>query len=91
MTPIERAEEAKRILNSPVFRQALEDVRMGIVASMEASPMTEEHLHSQLVVSLQVLKSVKTRIEKHLNDAAVEQHRAKQDTFVSKIRERFIA
>lgn len=60
---IVRGEEAERILNSEVFKDAIGSVRDGIVSAMGSSPMGDEKTHNRLVIALQLVN----QIEKNLS------------------------
>ena len=55
---IERGSEAERILNNPVYKDALESVRKGIVSAMADSPMGDDKTHNRLVIALQLLNQI---------------------------------
>lgn len=61
---IVRGEEAKRIIEHPIFKESVQKVRDGIISAMERSPMGDTHTHNKLCITLQLLKS----LEKHLED-----------------------
>lgn len=55
---IVRGEEAERILNSEVYKQAIESVRSGVVRAMSNSPMGDEKTHNRLVIALQLIDQI---------------------------------
>lgn len=59
---VEKGSEAERILNNPVYKDALESVRKGIVNAMAESPMGDDKTHNRLVIALQLIN----QIEKNL-------------------------
>lgn len=91
MTPLEIAEEAKRILNSHVFKTVWDEVRMDLVAALEQSAMGDVDTQNKLTIALQELKQVRARLERKLGDVAMAEHRKKDDSFRDRIRERFFA
>lgn len=64
---IYRAEEAKRLIEHPLFKDALDSVKSGVVGAMGNSGMGDTETHNRLVIALQLLnqieKSIKTHIE----------------------------
>lgn len=70
MTPqqeIIRAEDAKQLLNNPLFQESIKTVRDGLIQSMSKSALGDESTHHRLVIALQLLgqieKSLTTVIE----------------------------
>jgi hypothetical protein len=59
-----RANDAKRILNEPLYQEAFSLVEEGILRAMKGSAMGDESTHNRLVIALQVLEKVR----KHLED-----------------------
>ena len=66
------AQEASQLINHPRFIQAWSNVRERIVSQLENTPMGEDEMRTELVVSLQVLKSVKQDIENDINTSALD-------------------
>lgn len=64
LTEIRRGDEAKRVLENPVYQEAVQKVREGLIQAMAASPLGEATTHNRLVIALQLL----TQIEKQLVD-----------------------
>jgi len=62
---IKDGEQAKQILDNPVYKNAIEGVRQGIISSMATSSLGDEKTHNRLVIALQVL----SQIEKQLHDS----------------------
>jgi hypothetical protein len=89
MTPIERAERAKQLLDDPVIKGAFEDIRMTLVRQLEASGMDDVDTHHQATLSLQLLKRLRTQLERYTDEIAVDKHKKQQDSFIEKMRERF--
>lgn len=57
-------EEAKAILEHPLFANAVSMVRDGLIKGMASSAMGDEQTHNRLVIALQLLN----QIEKQLKD-----------------------
>ncbi len=62
LTEIKRGDEAKRVLENPIYQEAIQKVRDGLIHSMATSPLGDAKTHNRLVIGLQVL----TQIEKSL-------------------------
>ena len=89
MTPIERADRAQQLLNDPVVKGALEDIRMTLVRQLEAAGMDDVDTHHTVALSLQLLKQLRTKLERYTDEIAVDSHKKAQDSFIEKMRERF--
>ena len=61
-----RGEEAERVLSNPIFIEAIDKVRQGIISSMEQSALGDESTHNRLVIALQLLN----KIEKNIKEVA---------------------
>jgi hypothetical protein len=59
-----RGSDAKRILESPIYIEAIDGVRKGIVESMSLSALGDTETHNRLVIALQLLG----QIQKSLTD-----------------------
>ena len=88
MTPLERAERAKQLLDDPVFVAAMDDVRMRLVAQLEQTAIGDIDTHHQAALALQMLKSIKDQIARYAAEIEIDNHRQKQDSFMHRMRER---
>lgn len=61
---IKDGEDAKKVLDNPVYKNAIQGVREGIISSMAGSSLGDEKTHNRLVIALQIL----SQIEKQLHD-----------------------
>ena len=89
MTPFEKADEAKRLLTNPVLNEALQNIRDGLVSGLEMSRMDDVDAHHNFALSLQLLKSVRTQLQRYVNEQAVIEAKNKHESFIEKMRERF--
>ncbi len=87
MTPRERGDHAKRLLEDPVLRQALDSIRDGIVSKIEASPIGDRDTHHEAAISLQLLKRVRSELMRFVDDVKVDENRAKQDAFIKNMKQ----
>jgi hypothetical protein len=88
MTPIERADEAKRVLDNPVMAQVFNDIRMGLVNRLESVPIGDIDTQHEIALTLQLLKKLKDQLQTYVNDVKVDQHREKQENFIQRMRQR---
>ncbi len=87
MTPNEKADRAREMLESEIFKVAFDDLRAGLVSKLEAAPFGDVAMHHEITLALQALNSVKTQFQRYISDAAIVQHNEKQDQYVRKMRQ----
>lgn len=63
MDEITRGHDAKRILNEPLYKEAIQAVRDGIVNAMTQSAMGDEKTHNRQVIALQVLNMIERNLQ----------------------------
>lgn len=61
---VKRGEEAQRLMDHPLMKEALGNVRSGLMEAMNNSAMGDEKTHNKLVMAVQILN----RIEAHILD-----------------------
>jgi hypothetical protein len=59
---IKRAERAEEVLNNPLFIEAVDKVRSGIINSMAESPLGDDRTHNRLVIAMQILNQIKKQL-----------------------------
>jgi hypothetical protein len=64
VSEIQRGDDARIILESPLYREAIQKVKDGLISAMQQSPLGDEKTHNRLVIGLQLLG----QIEKQLYD-----------------------
>lgn len=89
MTPIERGERAKHLLADRVMVEVFADLRAELVARLEALPIGDIDSQHEVALMLQLLKQVRSKLEKYGQEVEIDQHRKRNDSFVERIRERF--
>ena len=60
---IVRGEEAERLLNHEIIREAFDKVKDGIVGAMTHSAMGDEKTHNRLVIAMQLIDQVEKQIK----------------------------
>jgi 3-phosphoglycerate kinase len=88
MTPYERAEEARHLLENDTLKKAFVDIREGLVVQLESIPFHEIDTQHELALMLKLLNKLKSQLQTYIQNDSVDQHRRKQDTFIDKMRER---
>lgn len=60
---VKRGERAEEVLNNPIYIEAIEKVRDGIIQSMAESPLGDDKTHNRLVIALQLLSQIEKQIK----------------------------
>lgn len=85
---IHRGDNARLILESPLYRESIQKVRDGLINAMQQSPLGDEKTHNRLVIGLQLLG----QIEKQLTDVMLTGKMAQMqvnDSAVTRIKQVF--
>lgn len=88
MTPLERADRAKLLLNDPVLREAFSAVREKIVSRTEQSAFGDVDTHHHAAQMLQALAQVRTELQIWTNEIAIDKRRQKDAAWIERMRER---
>ena len=81
--------EAERLLDSPIFKEASQAVRDGIIAQMTKVPIKDAEMHTKLVLTLQLWEALERHIRNIATTGKIEQFQIEQEAKQSKIREMF--
>jgi hypothetical protein len=76
---LERAANAKRLLDSPALQAAFAEVREAIVHRIEQCPMRDTEGAEKLRIMLKLLNDVRANLEGAISDGKVTQFRLSQD------------
>lgn len=87
MTPIERAERAKQLLEDVVLREAFKAIRDQLVAKLESSPMGDVDTHHEVALSLQLLRRINVELERFADAIAVDKAREKHENWLDRMRQ----
>jgi hypothetical protein len=87
MTPREKAEYAKQLLDNPMFRHVLADLRGDLVDRLEVLPMTAHEDQHEAVLLLQLLRSIPNRLQRYVQDRDITEHKDRSLSFMDRIRE----
>lgn len=77
---IKRAEEAKRIIEHPLFTSAFDAVRNGLVDSMARSGFGDAQTHHNLAIALQLLEQIKKTFVTHIETGEMLVIKANENT-----------
>lgn len=76
MTPqeeIKRGEASKQLLENPLFKSAINEVREGVIRSIANSPMGDEKTHNRLAIALQLLNQIEKNLMTHIETGKLAQ------------------
>ncbi len=90
MTPIERAERAKQLLEDEVFKQALAAIREQLVAALESAPFGDQTMHHHITLELQALRQIPIQLRKWAAQIALDKAKAAEEKFLQNERRRVI-
>lgn len=82
---IKRGEEAKRIIEHPLFIDAFDSVRNALVDGLARSGLGDEQTHHNLAIAIQLLEQIKRTFVTHIETGEMEAIQANENT-VQKIR-----
>lgn len=88
MTPQERSDRARLLLKDPVLAEALDGLRNDVVAKLEASGMDDVDTHHQAALTLQLLKSLRVKLERFVGDSVMAVHKEQSDRFIDRMRQK---
>lgn len=60
---IKRGGDARRLLENPIFQDAMKSVKESIVGAMAKSAMGDDKTHNRLVIALQLLNQIEAQIK----------------------------
>ena len=87
MTPRERADRAKQILDDPVFVCAIADIREQLVAKLESCPVSDVDAQHDLTLTLQLLKQLRTQLARYCDEIVLDNARERQATWLQRARQ----
>lgn len=88
MTPIEKGERAKQLLDDPVVTAVFNDLRAAIVDQIEAAPPSDIDSQHELALQLRLLKEVKLRLARYASEIAIDKHKIASERWIDRMRER---
>lgn len=62
-----RGHQAEDLLNNPLFKDAINAVRDGIVSAISTSPMGDEQTHNRLAIALQLANQIEKQLISHVH------------------------
>jgi hypothetical protein len=91
MTPRERADRAKQILDDPVFGHVFSDIREQIVQKFESCPLSDVDAQHDLTITLQLLKQLKTQLIRYTDEIVLDNAKARQESWLKRAKQSLLA
>jgi hypothetical protein len=90
MTPRERAERSEQLLADEVLKGAFDDIRANLVSKLETLPIGDVDTQHEIALMLQLLKQIRAQLAQYVQGQKLDEHKAKEEKFLAKMRERYI-
>ena len=90
MTPIERAERAKQILEDKVLLAVFDDMRAGMVSQLEMSEMSDHETHHEVALTLMLLKQIRVMLARYASQIEVDKQKSRHEEWLDKVRETIV-
>lgn len=87
MSPLERSDRAKELLENPVFKEAYGAVRTELITALETLGFNDHEAQHETVLMLQLLKRIKTKLERFVDEGKVEQKKLADMNYREKLRQ----
>jgi hypothetical protein len=68
-----RGQQAKFLLENPIYQEAIESVRSAIIAAWSDAPLRDTEGHHELKLMLKLLKDLEANINRAVNDGKLAQ------------------
>ena len=87
MTPREKADRARQILDDPVFAHVMQDIREQLVAKIEACPISDVDAQHDLTITLQLLKQLRTQLARYCDEIVLDNAKARQESWLRRAKQ----
>ena len=89
MTPREKADRARQILDDPVFTHVMHDIRDQLVAKLEICPISDVEAQHDLTITLQLLKQLRTQLARYCDEIVLDNAKARQESWLRRAKQSF--
>ena len=89
MTPFEKADKARQLLDDAMFQAVLADIRARLVGKLEASAIGDVDAHHQAALMLQLLRQIPELLKQYTDEHEMQKQREAQDSWIASARQRF--
>jgi hypothetical protein len=88
MTPREKADRAKQLLEDPVFRHVFADIREQLIVKLESVAVTDLEAQHEFTITLQLLKQLKTQLTRYTDEIAIDNAQARHESWIQRAKQR---
>lgn len=82
---VKRGEEAQRLMEHPLFKEAMENVETGILDAMKESGLGDEKAHNKLVIALQIVGQIKKHMKTTMETGKLARIQLEKETLGQKL------
>ncbi len=83
---IKRGEEAELLMNHPMFKEALEGIKSGILDAMSRSAMGDEKTHNKLVMAFQLLAQIEGHFKQIMETGKLAKIQLEKENTISRLK-----
>ena len=87
MTPREKGDRAKEMLESEIFKLAFSDLRESLVAKIEACGIGDVDTQHALSMSLQLLRQLRANLARYADELAIDHAKDRHESWLRKARQ----
>ena len=87
MTPREKADRARLMLDDPVFNHVVQDIREHLVAKLESCPISDVDAQHDLPITLQLLKQIKTQLARYCDEIVLDNAKAREQSWLRRAKQ----
>jgi hypothetical protein len=87
MTPREKADRAKAVLDDPVFGHVYADIREQLIQRLESIPVSDVDAQHDLTITLQLLRQLKTQLSRYTDEIVLDNAQSKHESWLQKARQ----
>ena len=88
MTPREKADRAKQLLEDELLKEAFSAVRAGLIDRLESAAVGDVEFQHEIALMLQLLKRIRTQLEQYLQDRRVIEAEQRQQDWMTRARQK---
>ena len=91
MNPLERAARSKELLENIIFKEVYAALRNELITGLETCPISDLDLQHDLTLSLQILKRIRGKLERWVEDGTLESKKLEQEGLMERMRQKLRA
>ena len=87
MTPSEKADRAREMLDSAIFKAVFTDMRERLVLNLEATPVTAVDEQHEIALMLMLIKKIKEQLQRYVDEKSVLTHKEQDASFMRRMKQ----